>query len=209
MPNARNLGTTTALLALLVPFAPALADEAAPPPTEAAAPAPVDEGMGLAAGLRIDLLCASSYDNPGTDVDGEFGAGFGLLADYALLDFLKVGFDFHVYTVKAEHASDRDVAIHLGPRVIGTYAFRDLGPVTSLSPYAYLAFGYSHFVPDQGDSAPGMWLTGGLGAEAYFGHFGAFLELSYGGGIYTPDQGDFGDLRFHGFGIGLGAKYRF
>jgi len=158
----------------------------------------------IGVGGRIDLVLASSYKVSTAagsfSGDGDFGAGFGLVADYKLMDFFKVGFDFTYYTVKSEGASDRDGLIAMGPRAIGCYAIQEVGPFDAITPYAFLTMGFGHYTGGEGKS--GFWIVGGAGGEWLFGSFGAFLELSYGGNIMD-------NLTYTGFGMAVGGKYYF
>jgi hypothetical protein len=159
------------------------------------------EGMGIGIGGRIDLVFDGNYaPDGGGDYDTNFGAGFGLVADYKVWDYIKVGLDITYYTLKLKGANSRDGLFTMGPRVIGMYEIHNVGPLSALVPYGFLTMGYAYF--DGGDGESGFWIVGGGGCEAQFGSFGVFLEMSYGGAI-----GEDGTIT--GFGMATGGKFYF
>jgi opacity protein-like surface antigen len=182
-------------------------------PAAADTVAQVESDLGIGVGARIDLVPASSFKSSGggssQSEDGKFGAGFGLVSDYRVLRYLKAGLELTYYTVKSEHAQNRDGLFGIGPRVTGQFPFEDIGPLDALTPYAFLTLGYNRYSPggEGSISRNGFWYQIGAGAEVMFGDFGAFVELAYEGSA-MEDKQQVG-LSYSAFGMGFGAKYYF
>jgi hypothetical protein len=175
--------------------------------------APAGAGLGLDVGTRIDMVPASSFKasagGNSQSYDGEFGAGFGLVSNYRILEYLKAGVELMYYTLKDEDAKDRTGLFGLGSRITGLVPFEQVGPLDAVKPYGFITLGYNHYSPgtEGSDSRNGFWFQAGAGAEVMFGRFSAFLELAYEGSSLEEKQQT--EVSYSAFGMGVGAKVYF